>query len=317
VVNPVFLFLEVAATVLFIGAAIAALRRGRLPFLELLSAAAFGLLLEEGDQLIFQTYHYSDDWMLVLDRAPLVIGLTWALLIAGAMRITDALGVRRWTAPFVDAVLVIMIDLAIEAVAIRMGQWTWVGIGPEQGWFGVPAGNFYSWLFVTLGFSLMSRWLRDASARRPALEWLQLGVPIPAFAILLTSIIPFAVIMELTGAEPGGGLWLFGLTLAVFVAIAALGVFGPGRQLPDGQANAIIDLRLAFFTRYSMHGFFLVAQFAMGIVTQIPVLLVTSIALFAAEIGVAWLVDQRRSAAQVLDEMGGPLTPAPAPVPKS
>jgi hypothetical protein len=163
----------------------------------------------------------------------------------------------------------------------------------------------------------MSRWLRDASARRPALEWLQLGVPIPAFAILLTSIIPFAVIMELTGAEPGGGLWLFGLTLAVFVAIAALGVFGPGRQLPDGQANAIIDLRLAFFTRYSMHGFFLVAQFAMGIVTQIPVLLVTSIALFAAEIGVAWLVDQRRSAAQVLDEMGGPLTPAPAPVPKS
>ena len=198
--NPVFLFLEVAATVLFIGAALAALRRGRLPFLELLSAAAFGLLLEEGDQLIFQTYHYSPDWMLVLDRAPVVIGLTWALLIAGAMRITDALGVRRWTAPFVDAVLVIMLDLAFDAVAIRMGMWTWVGVGPDQGWFGVPAGNFYAWLFVTLGFSLLSRWLRDISARRPALEWLQLGVPIPAFAILITSIIPFAMIMELTDA---------------------------------------------------------------------------------------------------------------------
>ncbi len=235
--NPVFLFLEVAATVLFIGAALAALRRGRLPFLELISAAVFGLLLEEGDQLIFQTYHYSPDWILVIDRAPVVIGLTWALLIAGAMRITDALGVRRWTAPFVDAVLVIMLDLAFDAVAIRMGMWTWVGVGPDQGWFGVPAGNFYAWLFVTLGFSLLSRWLRDISARRPALEWLQLGVPIPAFAILITSIVPFAMIMELTDAQPGGGLWLFGLTLAVFVAIAGLGDLWPRPPAPRRQGQ--------------------------------------------------------------------------------
>ena len=78
--------------------------------LELISAAAFGILLEEGDQLIFETYHYSSDWLLAIDRAPVVIGLTWALIIAGAMRITDALGVRRRYAPFVDAVLVVMLD---------------------------------------------------------------------------------------------------------------------------------------------------------------------------------------------------------------
>lgn len=311
--NPVFLFLEVAATVLFVGAAAAALRRGRLPFLELISAAAFGLLLEEGDQLIFQTYHYSPDWVLVLDRAPLVIGLTWALLIAGAMRITDALGVRRWTAPFVDAVLVIMLDLAFDAVAIRMGMWTWVGIEPDQGWFGVPAGNFYAWLFVTLGFSLLSRWIRDFSVRHPSLEWLQLGVPVPAFAILITSIIPFAVIMELTGAEPGGGLWLFGLTLAVFVAIALLGIFGPGRQAPDGQANAIVDLRLAFFTRFSMHGFFLLALVLMGLATQLPVLLLTSVALFAADVALSRLVEQRRIRPKI-GVPAGALTPVRAPV---
>ncbi len=314
--NPVFLFLEVAATVLFVGAAIAALRRGRLPFLELLSAAAFGLLLEEGDQLIFQTYHYSPDWVLVLDRAPLVIGLTWALLIAGAMRITDALGVRRWTAPFVDAVLVIMLDLAFDAVAIRMEMWTWVGVGPDQGWFGVPAGNFYAWLFVTLGFSLLSRWVRDVSVRRPTLEWLQVGVPFPAFAILLISIVPFAMIMEWTGSEPGGGLWLFGLTLAVFVVIAWLGIFGPGREAPNGQATAIVDLRLAFFTRFSMHGFFLVALIWMGLATELPVLLVTSVFLFAVDVALSRLVDRRRSL--VADApLGASLTPVPAPVRES
>ncbi|RPH34651.1 MAG: carotenoid biosynthesis protein [Chloroflexi bacterium] len=311
--NPVFLFLEVAATILFVGAAAAALRRGRLPFLELLSAAAFGLLLEEGDQLIFQTYHYSEDWVLVLDRAPVVIGLTWALLIAGAMRITDALGVRRWTAPFVDAVLVIMLDLAFDAVAIRMGMWTWVDVGLDQGWFGVPAGNFYAWLFVTLGFSLLSRWLRDAAVGRPQLEWLQLGVPIPAFAILLTSIIPFATIMELTNAEPGGGLWLFGLTLVVFVAVAGVGTFGRGRQAPDGKGSAMVDLRLAFFTRFSMHGFFLLALLVMGLATSQPVLLLTSLALLVADIGVSRLVDRRReeAAARSLD---GQLAAIPATV---
>jgi hypothetical protein len=192
-------------------------------------------------------------------------------------------------------------------------MWTWVGIEPDQGWFGVPAGNFYAWLFVTLGFSLMSRWIRDASADRPALEWAQLAVPIPAFGILLSSIFPFALIMELTGAERGGGLWLFALTLAVFLAIAGIGTFGPNRQAPDGQATAIVDLRLAFFTRFSMHGFFLVALIWMGLATTLPVLLLTSVALFIADVGVARLVDQRRGLAS--DASGAAtMTPAPARV---
>ena len=85
------------------------------------------------------------------------------------MRITDALGVRRRYAPVVDSVLAISLDLAFDAIAIRMGLWTWVGIDPGDGWFGVPYGNFYAWLFVTLGFSLLTRWLRDAA--RPDPPW--------------------------------------------------------------------------------------------------------------------------------------------------
>ena len=76
--HPLYLGLEVGVAVFFVAFAFIALRRGRLPFLELVSAAAFGLLLEEGDQLIFQTYHYSPDFVLSIDRAPLAIGLTWA-----------------------------------------------------------------------------------------------------------------------------------------------------------------------------------------------------------------------------------------------
>jgi hypothetical protein len=295
--DPVYLLLEIGAASFFVLAAWLAVRRGRLPFLELISAAMFGLLLEEGDQLIFETYHYADAWVLQLDRAPLVIGLTWALIIAGAMRITDALGVRRRWAPFVDSVLAISLDLAFDAIAIRMGLWTWRGVGATDGWFGVPAGNFYAWLFVTWAFSYVSRWLRDAARTRPALDWLQLLVPLPAFVIFLFALVPFRVIKPLVDSTTGGGLVLFLIALVGFVAAAAWGVFGPDRGEPDGSSTAILDLRLAFLTRLAVHGFFLVALVVMGLATREPVILATALVLLAAELPLAVLTHGRHAAA--------------------
>jgi len=295
--NPVFLLLEIGAAAFFVIAGWLALRRGRLPLLELLSAATFGLLLEQGNQIIFETYEYSADFALSIDRAPIVIGLTWALIIAGAMRITDALGVRRRYAPVVDSVLAISLDLAFDAVAIRMGLWTWRDIGFEQGWYGVPAGNFYAWLFVTWSFSLVSRWLRDAAHRRPALEWLQLLVPIPAFGLLLLAMVPFTVVKPLVDSEPGGGLWLFAASLMGFVAVSAWAIWGPDRGTPDGAGEAILDLRLAFATRIAIHLVFLLALLWLGLAVSAPVLLAVAMVLLAAELPLAMLVSGRQARA--------------------
>jgi hypothetical protein len=297
-VNPLYVLIEASASIFFIGAALAALRRGRLPFLELISAAAFGILLEEGDQLVFETYHYSADWILTIDRAPIVIGLTWALIIAGAMRLTDALGVRRRYAPFVDAVLAISLDLAFDAIAIRMGLWTWRGIGPSDGWFGVPAGNFYSWLFVTLAFSSLTRWLRHAASARPSLEWLQLAVPVPAFGLLLAGIVPFAVVHPIVDPRPGGGMILFLVVLAAFLAIAAWGVWGPDHTRSHGERLAILDLGLALGTRVAIHGFFICALVLIGAAWKLPVLLIVAVTLLAAEWPLGRLVHARHTAGQ-------------------
>ena len=294
-VNPVYLLIEIGATVFFVIAAWLALRRGRLPFLELLSAAIFGLVLEQANQVIYETYEYSPDFALAIDRSPIVIGLTWALIIAGAMRITDALGVRRRYAPVVDSLLATMLDLAFDAVAIRMGLWTWRDIGPTDGWFGVPAGNFYSWLFVIVGFSLFTRWLREAARARPALEWLQLLVPIPAFMVLTLSIVVFAVLMPPLDPSPGGGLLIFWVALAAFVAITVWAVWGPDRIRPDGDADAILDLRLAFATRIAIHLVFLAALLWLGLAVTEPVLLVVAVLLLAAEWPLAGLVARRRA----------------------
>ena len=295
--NPIYLLLELSAAGFFVLACWLALRRGRLPFLELASAATFGLLLEEGDQLIFETYQYSPDFVLAIDRAPILIGLTWALIIAGAMRITDALGVRRRYAPVVDSVLAIMLDIAFDAVAIRMGLWTWRDVGLENGWFGVPYGNFYSWLFVTFAFSFLTRRLRDAAQGRPAREWLQLLVPIPAFVILIASIVPFAAVLPAVDPSPGGGGLLFLLTFAVFLALAGWGVFGPDRGRPNGESIAILDLRLAFVTRIAIHLFFLAAIIVMGVATSEPMILVAALVMLAAELPLAWLTERRHTSA--------------------
>jgi hypothetical protein len=296
-VNPLYVLIEASASIFFIGTALAALRRGRLPFLELISAATFGILLEEGDQLVFETYHYSADWILAIDRAPVVIGLTWALIIAGAIRLTDALGVRRRYAPFVDAVLAIGLDLAFDAIAIRMGLWTWRGVGPTDGWFGVPAGNFYSWLVVILAFSSLTRWLRDAAAGRRALEWLQPAVPIPAFGLLLAGIVPFAVLHPIVDPRPGGGLLIFGVVFAAFLAISAWGVWGTDRIWPDGEGLPIVDLGLALGTRVAIHGLFIIALVLIGAAWELPVLLVVAVVLLAAEWPLGRLVHARHTAA--------------------
>jgi uncharacterized membrane protein len=297
--DPIYLLLEVSASLFFIGAALAASRRGRLPFLELVSAATFGILLEEGDQLVFQTYHYSSSWILTVDRAPVVIGLTWALIIAGAMRLTDALGVRRRYAPFVDSVLAISLDLGFDAIAIRIGLWTWHDVGPNQGWFGVPWGNFYSWLIVTLAFSCLTRWLRDAAARRRALEWLQLAVPLPAFGLLLSGIVPFAILRPIEDPTPGSGVLIFAAVFAVFLAISAWGVWGPDRGTPNGRRNAILDLRLALGTRVAIHGFFLTGLVVIGLALQLPVLLGVALGLLVAEWPLGRLVRARLGEATV------------------
>jgi hypothetical protein len=174
-----------------------------------------------------------------------------------------------------------------------MGLWTWRDIGPADGWFGVPAGNFYAWLFVTLGFSLVSRWIRDSSRERPAREWWQLLTPIPAYAVLLVGLLPFIWLKPLTDSAPGGGLHLFTITLVAFCAVAAWGAWGPDRVDPDGQRTAILELRLAFATRTAIHLFFLGGLLWTGLASELPVLLLVALALLAAEWPLAALVHAR------------------------
>src|SRR5919202_305559 len=210
-----YTFLQLGIFGSFLITSVRAWRVSPARFRELFAAAIFGLLLEEGDIIIFGTYSYNQNWISVV-FVPIGIGLTWAMIITSAMNFSDALGLPslddprapipanmvdriKWLArgslaPVADAVWAIILDLALDAVAIRLGLWTWK-IPLDQGWFGVPYGNFYAWLFVAASFSFFTRLVRWRESERGAAQgWWQLAVPLLAYGGLLAAIVPYALI---------------------------------------------------------------------------------------------------------------------------
>lgn len=267
--------IEIAVVIIFIATAYHAFRSGRGRLRELVSAAIYGLLLEEGDILIFGTYFYSDDFRLVIDQVPIAIGLAWAVIIYTCMRLSDFYGLPRHIAPFADALWAIMLDLVFDAVAIRMGLWHW-NIPLDAGYFGVPAGNFYAWLFVALSFSALTRQVRLRNEQGKG-RWWQLGVPLAAYLGLLVALAPYIVFKRLFFSYPGGGMPIFWATLATFAVITAYPL--ARRWLKTQKASDPFTT----VVRTTFHAYFLAAIVAQSMYLQAPALMAVSAAMLVME----------------------------------
>ena len=247
-----YLVLELGTLVLFGLTIWHASRRGRAAVLELMTAAVFGILLEWGDILLFGTYTYSPRFILAIGPVPIIIGLCWAMLIYGAMHYSDMLGLPVRLAPFADAIWVIVLDLALDAVAIRLNLWTW-NIALSEGFFGVPAGNFHAWLYVALGFSAMTRLARARPARRTLLQML---APLSAFAILIAGILFFDLLVYAfypPQAQGDQGMPIFAATLAIFALVTGYAVLR-SRRAERARYTAIDSIPV--LARWAMHLYF-------------------------------------------------------------
>ena len=120
-------------------------------------------------------------------------------------------------------------------------------------------------------------------------------MPLPAFGILLLGLVPFTVIKPIFDSQRGGGLWLFAITLVIFAAIAAYGVWGADRHAGNGARIAMLDLRATFVTRLAIHIVFLVALSALGLATGEPMLLVVAVAMLVLEWPLGSLAHARSS----------------------
>jgi uncharacterized membrane protein len=277
-----FGLVEVVMLVLFALSARFAYRTGgRQRLIELLSAVPFGLLLEQGDIKIFGSYAYSQGFFLKLASVPVAIALAWAMIITSSMFMSDRLRIPPRIAPFADAVFAILLDLSLDAIAIRQGLWHW-NIPLNTGFFGVPAGNYYGWLFVAFGFSAWTRWLRGRIADRSVSGWLQLLIPIPAYLTLLLALVPFILLQQLFFGGPTGGFPPFLFALALFVLLT-------GRSIAVWQGRLVSPLAMPLLPRLVMHGYFITAGIALGIFQQLPVLLAMSLGMVVIELSLGRL----------------------------
>jgi uncharacterized membrane protein len=274
-----FGLVEIVMLVLFVlSARFAYQSRGRAGVLELLSAVPFGLLLEQGDIAIFGSYAYNPEFFLRIGSVPLAIALAWAMIITSSMFMSDRLGIPSHWAPFSDALFAIMLDLSLDAIAIRQGLWHW-NIPLNAGFFGVPAGNYYGWLFVAFGFSLWTRRLRARRTLRDRLPWLQVLVGIPAYLTLLVALVPFIVLQQLFFGGPTGGFPPFVFVLVLFAAVTAAWLRRSSARLPA-------PWQLPVLPRLLIHGYFIGAGVILQIFARLPILLVVSLTMLLIELSI-------------------------------
>ncbi|MBI4672723.1 MAG: carotenoid biosynthesis protein [Chloroflexi bacterium] len=240
-----------------------AVRAGIAAALQLGAGILFGVLLELATIRQLNAYHYGQFTLMVLD-VPLVIGVAWGCMIYSVRGFTNATSLPEWARPVLDALLVLNIDLAIDAVAIRLGMWDW-GHGLEWQYLGVPYANFWAWFWVVFSFSAGLRVL----VQRPG--WIgKYLAPLGAMCIGLGGVL-------LTNAFIA--FWLprelYEITIAVVLVGALILILALRPRLM--RAPDSLMAQVSFIS----HGYFLAAGLISTVILQPPFLLVVSIVMFA------------------------------------
>ncbi|MBI5295325.1 MAG: carotenoid biosynthesis protein [Chloroflexi bacterium] len=228
--------------------------------LRLFFGAAFGVLLELATIRQLNAYTYGRFLVMALD-VPLCIGVAWGCIIYSVMEFSDASDIPAWARPVLDGLLALNIDLALDAVAIRLGFWDW-GRGLDFQYFGVPYANFWAWFWVVTSFSFGYRLL----ARRA--DWVRAWLSAPLGLLvglagvlgtnfLISFIIPFAY---------------HGLTTALAMAAPLLFMF-----LLKPRFNLRPVPSLVFWVPFLSHAYLLLAGLVSGVIFQPPILLFVSL----------------------------------------
>lgn len=275
--NVYFLVNELVVLALFLICLVHAARQGGAGMARLISGVVFGLLLEVATIRQLQAYHYGTFGVMVFD-VPLMVAVAWGCIAYSAMTFSNATRLPEWARPILDGLLALNIDLAMDAVAIRLGMWDW-GQGLRFNYFGVPFANFWAWFWVIVSFSAgyrLAALIRGCLGRALA--------PFTAVAIGLAGVlatnaliafhIPFA--------------WHGPLVAATLVA-ALLIVLTLRPKLPRGAPLPTWAVPLGF------HAYFLVAGLTSGVILHPPFLLVVSLAMIVLALLIhGWSAQPRR-----------------------
>lgn len=96
--------------------------------------------------VIFGEYQYGDTLGFKLAGVPLIIGINWVFVIAGALTLAKGITGKMYSTIFLTAVLCVLFDFIMEPVAMKLGYWQW-----ESGI--IPLQNYIAWFIISLLFA--------------------------------------------------------------------------------------------------------------------------------------------------------------------
>jgi len=94
--------------------------------------------------LLFGNYFYGSTMGYKLGGIPIIMGITWFLLIYSTGTAMQQLGMRNVLLRVITgSAILVLLDMLIEPIAMRFDYWHWVGDI-------VPLKNYWGWLLVSV-----------------------------------------------------------------------------------------------------------------------------------------------------------------------
>ena len=102
--------------------------------------------------LPYGEFHYSDDLgFRLFDLVPFTVAFAYLPMLLGSFTIASHVaGTSPVRLIIGSALLLVLIDLAIDPAIVHAGLWVWPGGGE---YYGIPAINFFGWLLTGLLYS--------------------------------------------------------------------------------------------------------------------------------------------------------------------
>jgi hypothetical protein len=207
---------------------------------------------------------------------PLAVAVGWSVILYSAMAFADALALPPWAAPALVGLLDLNIDLAMDAIAIRLHMWQWQGIAYSQQWFGVPYANFYAWMIVLCSVSALL-WSARPLTARPG--WLG---PLAALGAVIGSLLILTLLDELVVQYDahGGIVWLpVVIVMTGALVDVGIGLWVRQRSNRPIPTLSIYNLLLPMLVPLSFHLYFLTLLLVAQIAAHLPALLVISLSM--------------------------------------
>lgn len=115
--------------------------------LMLLTIFVFAAILELMG-VITGLFSYAPELIMILDRVPLSITLSWVGIIYSSMIIAERLGISLWQRILTTTLIALSLDWGMDPIAVESGAWSFGG----GEYFNIPAFNFFGWLFIPIAY---------------------------------------------------------------------------------------------------------------------------------------------------------------------